>query len=42
MRPITFAGMLMFIGPDMALAFGFYEEGERNHFDQCRQYGRYD
>ena len=27
MRPITFAGMLMFIGPDMALAFGFYEEG---------------
>lgn len=29
MRPITFAGMLMFIGPDMALAFGFYEEGAK-------------
>ena len=27
MRPITFAGMLMFVGPNMALAFGFYEEG---------------
>ena len=27
MRSITFAGMLMFVGPNMALAFGFYEEG---------------
>lgn len=28
MRPITFSAMLMFVGPVMALAFGFYENGQ--------------
>ena len=27
MRYITFSAMLMFVGPAMALAFGFYENG---------------